>query len=106
MPLWPSSFDPIAGISPEGSSATAASNGLAVRIPLTFREGIDSIVRHGTSASLLFYGPAVILLTRGKGWGDFLTRQRSLHFAARSRWPCPADVALFTRAAGRGWRGR
>jgi hypothetical protein len=43
-----------------GLLATAASNGLAVRIPLTFREGIDIIVRHGTSASLLFYGLAVI----------------------------------------------
>jgi hypothetical protein len=65
-----------------GLLATAASNGLAVRIPLTFREGSDSIVRHGTSASLLFYGLAVILLTRGKGWGDDLAHRRSLHVAA------------------------
>jgi len=51
-------------------------NGLAVLIPLTFREGIDSIVRHGTPAPLYFYALAVILLTLGKGWGDYLTHQR------------------------------
>jgi ATP-binding cassette, subfamily B, multidrug efflux pump len=59
-----------------GLLATAASNGLAVLIPLTFRDGIDSIVRLGTSAPLLFYGLAVILLTIGKGGGDYLTHQR------------------------------
>jgi ABC-type bacteriocin/lantibiotic exporter with double-glycine peptidase domain len=59
-----------------GLFASAASNGLAVLIPLTFREGIDSIVRHGTSAPLLFHGLAVILLTVGKGWGDYLSHRR------------------------------
>ena len=59
-----------------GLLATAASNGLAVLIPLTFREGIDSIVRHGTSTPLLFYALVVILLTLGKGWGEYLTHQR------------------------------
>ncbi len=59
-----------------GLLGTAAANGLAVLMPLTFREGIDSIVRHGTSAPLLLYGLAVILLTVGKGCGDYLTHQR------------------------------
>jgi ATP-binding cassette, subfamily B, multidrug efflux pump len=59
-----------------GLVATAAANGLAVLIPLAFREGIDSIVRHGTSAPLLLYGLAVILLSLGKGYGDYLTHQR------------------------------
>ncbi|HEX9870274.1 MAG TPA: ABC transporter transmembrane domain-containing protein, partial [Candidatus Tectomicrobia bacterium] len=59
-----------------GLFGTAMANGLAVLIPLTFREGIDSIVRHGTSAPLYFYALAVILLTFGKGWGDYLTHQR------------------------------
>lgn len=59
-----------------GLFATAVSNGLAVLIPLTFREGIDSIVRRGTEAPLLFYGLAVILLTVGKGWGDYLVHRR------------------------------
>jgi ATP-binding cassette subfamily B multidrug efflux pump len=59
-----------------GLFATAVSNGLAVLIPLMFREGIDSIVRRGTEAPLLFYGLAVILLTIGKGWGDYLIHRR------------------------------
>jgi ATP-binding cassette subfamily B multidrug efflux pump len=59
-----------------GLFATAVANGLAVLIPLTFREGIDSIVRRGTEAPLLFYGLAVILLTAGKGWGDYLIHRR------------------------------
>jgi ATP-binding cassette subfamily B multidrug efflux pump len=59
-----------------GLLGTAVANGLTVLIPLTFREGIDSIVRLGTSAPLLFYGLAVIFLTMGKGWGDYLTHQR------------------------------
>jgi ATP-binding cassette, subfamily B, multidrug efflux pump len=59
-----------------GLFGTVMANGLAVLIPLTFREGIDSIVRHGTSAPLFFYALAVILLTLGKGWGDYLTHQR------------------------------
>ena len=46
-----------------GLLATAISNGLAVLIPLAFREGIDSIARRGTEAPLLFYGLAVMLLT-------------------------------------------
>lgn len=58
-----------------GLLATAAANGLAVLIPLTFREGIDSTVRHGTSAPQLLYGLAVILLSLGKGYGDYLTHQ-------------------------------
>jgi ATP-binding cassette, subfamily B, multidrug efflux pump len=59
-----------------GLMATAAANGLAVLIPMTFRDGIDSVVRHGTSAPLLLYGLAVILLSLGKGYGDYLTHQR------------------------------
>jgi ATP-binding cassette subfamily B protein len=59
-----------------GLLATAVSNGLAVLIPLTFREGIDSIVRQGTAAPLLLYGLAVIALTAGKGWGDYLSYRR------------------------------
>jgi ATP-binding cassette, subfamily B, multidrug efflux pump len=59
-----------------GLLGTAMANGLAVLIPLTFREGIDSIVHHGTSTPLLFYALAVIVLTIGKGWGDYLTHQR------------------------------
>jgi ATP-binding cassette subfamily B multidrug efflux pump len=59
-----------------GLFATAVSNGLAVLIPLTFREGIDSIVRRGTEAPLLFYGLVVMLLTVGKGWGDYLIHRR------------------------------
>jgi ATP-binding cassette subfamily B multidrug efflux pump len=59
-----------------GLLATAVASGLAVLIPLTFREAIDSIVRHGASAPLLFYGLAAILLTIGKGWGEYLTHQR------------------------------
>lgn len=59
-----------------GLLATAAANGLAVLIPLTFREGIDSVVRHGPSAPMLLYGLAVILLSLGKGYGDYLTHQR------------------------------
>jgi ATP-binding cassette, subfamily B, multidrug efflux pump len=69
--IWPYRWDFSIGL-----LGTAAANGLAVLIPLTFREGIDSIVRHGTSAPLLFYGLAVILLTIGKGGGDYLTHQR------------------------------
>jgi ATP-binding cassette subfamily B multidrug efflux pump len=59
-----------------GLLATAVASGLAVLIPLTFREAIDSIVRHGASAPLLFYGLAAMLLTIGKGWGEYLTHQR------------------------------
>jgi ATP-binding cassette subfamily B multidrug efflux pump len=59
-----------------GLSAIALANGLAVLIPLTFREGIDSITRQGADALLLFYGLAVIALTIGKGWGDYLTHRR------------------------------
>jgi ATP-binding cassette subfamily B multidrug efflux pump len=59
-----------------GLLATAAANGLTVLIPMTFRGGIDSIVQHGTSAPLLLYGLAVILLTMGKGWGEYLAHQR------------------------------
>jgi ATP-binding cassette, subfamily B, multidrug efflux pump len=59
-----------------GLLATAAASGLAVLIPLTFRSGVDGIVRHGTSAPLLLYGLAVILLTIGNGWGDYLAYQR------------------------------
>jgi ATP-binding cassette, subfamily B, multidrug efflux pump len=59
-----------------GLLATAAANALAVLIPLTFRGGIDSIVQHGTSAPLLMYGLAAILLTIGKGWGEYLAHQR------------------------------
>jgi ATP-binding cassette, subfamily B, multidrug efflux pump len=59
-----------------GLVATVVANGLAVLIPLTFREAIDGIVRHGTSAPLLFYGLAVIALTAGKGWGDYLSHRR------------------------------
>jgi ATP-binding cassette, subfamily B, multidrug efflux pump len=59
-----------------GLFGTAMANGLAVLIPLTFREGIDSIVRHGTSASLVVYALAVVLLAIGKGLGDYLTHQR------------------------------
>jgi ATP-binding cassette, subfamily B, multidrug efflux pump len=59
-----------------GLLATALSNGLAVLMPMTFRAGIDSIVRHGTDAPLLSYGLAVIGLAAGKGWGDYLTHQR------------------------------
>jgi ABC-type multidrug transport system fused ATPase/permease subunit len=55
-----------------GLLATAAASGLAVLIPLTFRGGVDSIVRHGTSAPLLVYGLGVILLTIGRGWGEYL----------------------------------
>jgi ATP-binding cassette, subfamily B, multidrug efflux pump len=59
-----------------GLVATTVANGLAVLMPLTFREGIDSISRHGSDAPLLFYGLAVIVLAAGKGWGDYLTHQR------------------------------
>jgi ATP-binding cassette subfamily B multidrug efflux pump len=59
-----------------GLFGTALANGLVVLIPLTFREGIDSIVRQGISAPLYLYALAVILLTLGKGWGDYLTHQR------------------------------
>jgi ATP-binding cassette subfamily B multidrug efflux pump len=59
-----------------GLLGTAVANGLVVLIPLTFREGIDSIVRHGTSAPLFVYALVVILLAIGKGWGDYLTHQR------------------------------
>ena len=59
-----------------GLLATAAASGLAVLIPLTFRGGVDSIVQHGHSAPLLLYGLAVILLTIGKGWGEYLAYQR------------------------------
>jgi ATP-binding cassette, subfamily B, multidrug efflux pump len=59
-----------------GLLATAAASGLAVLIPLTFRSAVDGIVRHGASAPLLLYGLAVILLTIGKGWGDYLAYRR------------------------------
>jgi ABC-type multidrug transport system fused ATPase/permease subunit len=59
-----------------GLLATAASSGLAVLIPLTFRGAIDSIVRHGPAAPLLLYGLAVILLTIGRGWGEYLAYRR------------------------------
>jgi ATP-binding cassette subfamily B multidrug efflux pump len=59
-----------------GLLATAVANGMAVLIPLTFREGIDSISRQGAEAPLLLYGLAVIVLTAGKGVGDYLTHQR------------------------------
>jgi ATP-binding cassette subfamily B protein len=59
-----------------GLLATAAASGLAVLIPLTFRGGVDSIVQRGSSAALLVYGLAAILLTIGKGWGDYLAYQR------------------------------
>jgi ATP-binding cassette, subfamily B, multidrug efflux pump len=66
-----------------GLVATAAANGLAVLIPLTFREGIDSVMQPGSSPPLLLYGVAVILLTIGKGWGDYLTHQRLAGMAQR-----------------------
>jgi ATP-binding cassette, subfamily B, multidrug efflux pump len=59
-----------------GLLATAAASGLAVLIPLTFRGGVDSVVQHGHSVPLLLYGLAVILLTIGKGWGEYLAYQR------------------------------
>jgi len=59
-----------------GLFGTAMANGLAVLIPLAFREGIDSIVRAGGSMPLFVYALAVILLTLGKGWGEYLTHQR------------------------------
>lgn len=59
-----------------GLLATATASGMAVLIPMTFRGGIDSIVQHGTSAPLLLYGLAVILLTIGKGLGEYLAHQR------------------------------
>jgi ATP-binding cassette subfamily B protein len=59
-----------------GLFGTAIANGLAVLIPLAFREGIDSIVREGGSTPLFVYALAVILLTLGKGWGEYLTHQR------------------------------
>jgi len=59
-----------------GLLATAVANGMVVLIPLTFREAIDSISRQGAEAPTLFYGLAVIVLTAGKGVGDYLTHQR------------------------------
>jgi ABC-type multidrug transport system fused ATPase/permease subunit len=58
-----------------GLFATAASNGLAVLIPLVFRTAIDDIVQHGSTAPLLLYGLAVIALTGGKGFGDYLAHR-------------------------------
>jgi ATP-binding cassette subfamily B protein len=59
-----------------GLVATAAASGLTVLIPLTFRGGVDSIVHQGPSAPLLVYGLAAIVLTIGKGWGEYLAYQR------------------------------
>lgn len=59
-----------------GLMATAAANGLAVLIPLTFREAVDDIVQRGLGAPLLLYGLAVIALTACKGGGDYLAQRR------------------------------
>ena len=71
-----------------GLLATAVANGMVVLIPLTFREGIDSISRHGAEAPLLFYGLAVIVLTAGKGVGDYLTHQRIAGMGSGFRSTC------------------
>jgi ABC-type multidrug transport system fused ATPase/permease subunit len=59
-----------------GLLATAAASRLWVLIPRTFRGGVDSIVRHESSAPLLLYGLAAILLTISKGWDYYLAYQR------------------------------
>jgi ABC-type multidrug transport system fused ATPase/permease subunit len=59
-----------------GLLATTAASGLAVLIPLTFRGGVDSVVQHRHSVPLLLNGLAVILLTIGKGGGEYLAYQR------------------------------
>jgi hypothetical protein len=54
--------------------ATAAASGLAVLLP-RFRGGVDSVVQRGHWPAAIIW-LAVILLTIGKGCGEYLAYQR------------------------------